>query len=330
MAIDSKFQTKRDVEVFIGDEITLGTATLAGGTWKKLPVVDYSIADKQAPLGVAPQRANSFGQQQSGAKHNRTEQMFEISLTMHGTAGVINRICGALFEDDDADNRLLGSSPATVSFRDGVANAVPVTILFKNGGSDVGTSNGEQDIHYKSAMCTSMELSYGIGTDGGALSCVATFVTGYIPVESTLTPTGSNITDVSGVVFNAHDISINSLGGKDVLINDFSLNISRPVNRVSYQSGAEFAPYGYSIGAYEVTGTLGCKRDKNSADIATNTSTGIELNVGDSTFEVTAPKVMVESISTDLADEGWKQEFSYRAFYDDASDTNPIVQIETS
>jgi len=327
MAIDTKFQTKSDVSVFIGTEITMGTATLANGTWTRLPVVDYSIADKQAPLAVAPARANSFGQQQSGAKHNRTEQMFEISLTMHGTAGVINRICGALFGDSDGDNQLLGSSPAVVSYRDGLANAVPVTILFKNGGSDFGISDGN-DMHYKSAMCTSMELSYGIGTDGGALSCVATFVTGYIPIESTVTP--ASATDVSGVVFNAHDISINSLGSKDVLINDFSLNISRPVNRVSYQSGAEFAPYGYSIGAYEVTGTLGCKRDKNSADIATNTSTGIALNVGDSTFEVTAPKVMVESISTDLADEGWKQEFSYRAFYDDASDTNPIVQIETA
>ena len=322
MAINSKFQSKSDVEVFIGTEITMGTATLAGGTWDKMPVVDYSISDKQAPLGVAPQRANSFGQQDSGAKHNRTEQMFEISLTMHGTAGVINRVCKALYGDGDGDNILMGSSPAIKTYDDGEGNIVPVTLLFKNGGSN------DNDIHYKSAMCTSMELSYGIGTDGGALSCVATFVTGYIPVESTLTPASD--TDRSGQVFNAHDISINSLGGQDVLINDFSLNISRPVNRVSYQSTVEFAPYGYSIGAYEVTGTLGCKRDANSSSIASNTSTGIALNVGDSTFEVTAPKVMVESISTDLADEGWKQEFSYRAFYDDASDTNTIVQIETS
>jgi len=327
MSISSNFQSKSDVEVYIGTEITMGTATLAGGTWDKVPVVDYSISDKQAPLGVAPQRANSFGQQVSGAKHNRTEQMFEVSLTMHGTAGVINRICGALFQDDDGDNILVGGSPSTKTFDDGQPNAVPVTLLFKNGGSD------GNDIHFKSAMCTSMELSYGIGTDGGALSCVATFMTGYIPVESTLTPSGGTITDVSGVVFNAHDISINSLGGQQVLINDFSLNISRPVNRVSYQSTAEFAPYGYSIGAYEVTGTLGCKRDTNSSSIASNTSTGIELNVGDSTFEVTAPKVMVESISTDLADEGWKQEFSYRAFYEDSGanpENNTIVQIETS
>jgi|DEB0MinimDraft_4_1074332.scaffolds.fasta_scaffold29303_3 hypothetical protein len=329
MAIDSKFQTKSDVEVYIGTEITMGTATLAGGTWDKVPVVDYAIADKQAPLGVAPQRANSFGQQVSGAKHNRTEQMFEVSLTMHGTAGVIDRICGALFEDDDATNTLIGGSPATKTFDDGQSNSVPVTLLFKNGGSD------GNDIHFKSAMCTSMELSYGIGTDGGALSCVATFVTGYIPIESTLTPSGGTITDVSGTVFNIHDLSIYTLGSvsNNILINDFSLNISRPVNRVSYQSTSEFAPYGYSIGGYEVTGTVGCKRDANSSAIPTNTSTGIELNIGDSTFEVTAPKVMVESVSTDLADEGWKQEFSYRAFYDDSGsnpENNTIVQIETA
>ena len=187
MAIDNKFQTKSDVEVYIGTEITMGTATLAGGTWDKVPVVDYAIADKQAPLGVAPQRANSFGQQVSGAKHNRTEQMFEVSLTMHGTAGVIDRICGALFEDDDATNTLIGGSPATKTFDDGQSNSVPVTLLFKNGGSD------GNDIHFKSAMCTSMELSYGIGTDGGALSCVATFVTGYILLHRAGVSTGSEV-----------------------------------------------------------------------------------------------------------------------------------------
>lgn len=325
MAINAKFQSKSDVEVYIGTEITMGTATLynTSGAFKLLPVVDYSISDIQAPLGVAPQRAGSFGQQESGARHDRTQQMFEISLTMHGTAGVIDRMCLALFGDGDGDNDLLGSMPTVTKYEHDQANIVPVTLLFKNG----GTNNN--DLHYLSAMCTSLEMSYGLGADGGALSCTATFVTGYLPVQSTF-GTLTSPTTGAGVVLNINDMDIQSLGGQDILINDFSLNISRSVTRISYQAST-FAPYGYSIGMYEVTGTIGCKRDANSNTIATNTGAGIALNVGKaSTFEVTCPDVMIESLGTETADEGWKHSFGYRAFYADASDTASIVKIETA
>jgi len=322
MAINTKFQTKSDVSVFIGTEVTMGTATLAGGTWHEMPVVDYSIADISSPLTVAPFRSNSFAQQESMAKHDRTQQMYEISLTMQGTAAAIDRICGALFEDSSQPNILLGSSPVTTTFDDGETNAIPVTILLDNGGTN------DNDIYYTSCMCTSMELSYSIGGDGGALQLVANFVTGYNPTTGTLTPSSS--TSTLGTVFNIYDLSAPTLGGNELLIMGFSLNISRAVNRVSYDSDNQFKPLGYSIGGYEVTGSINCKRDANSASVATNSSAGIALSVGDGTFAVTANDTMVEDLSVDLADEGWKHDFSYRCFYDDSAETNAVVTIDTA
>jgi hypothetical protein len=324
MALDTKFQSKNDVNVYIGTEITMGTATLGAGTWNKAPVVDYSIQAKQAPLGVAPQRSNTFGQPESGLAHDRTQQLFEISLTMHATASVINRICGALYEDSDGTNALLGNSPATVSFKDGSSNTVPVTLLFENGGSN------DNDLKYTSCLCTSMELAYAIGTDGGAMTCTATFVTGYEPTEESLTPSSS--TDMAGTIMNIFDVTTQQLGGQDLLLHNFNLNISRAVNRVSWSSASNYKPLGYSIGMYEVTGVFGCKRDANSIQVPTNTSAGIALSVQSTSpvLQIDAPDVVVESVSTDLADEGWKEEFSFRAFFDDSSQSNPIVTIATS
>ena len=324
MAISSGFQTKNDVNVYIGTEVTMGTAAVpATGTWHSVPVTDYSISDIQAPLSVAPQRSNSFGQQESGAVHDRTTQMFEISLTMQGTAGVLDRICGAMYEDSDATNALLGSSPATTTFQDGETNAVPVTIMFENGGAVLA------DLQYVSCMATGMELSYGVGSDGGALQVTATFVTAYEPTETTIA-TPSTITATEGVSFNFYDLTVHTLGSEDLLMHDFSLSISRPVNRVSWQSGSSYAPHGYSIGGYEVSGSLSCKRDTESQAVPTNTSVGIPLKLTGGVFDIDAPDCMVESVSTDLADEGWKQSFAFRCFYDDTSESSPIVTIKTA
>ena len=324
MAISPGFQTKNDVNVYIGTEVTMGTATVpATGTWHSVPVTDYSISDIQAPLSVAPQRSNSFGQQESGAVHDRTTQMFEISLTMQGTAGVLDRLCGAMYEDSDGINALLGSSPVTSTFQDGVSNTVPVTILFENGGA------GAADLQYVSCMMTGMELSYGVGSDGGALKATATFVTAYEPTETAIA-TPSTITATEGVSFNFYDLTVHTLNSEDLLMHDFSLSISRPVNRVSWQSASNYAPHGYSIGGYEVSGSLSCKRDAESQAVPTNTSSGITLALSDGTFQVDAPDCMVESVSTDLADEGWKQSFTFRCFYNDAAESNAIVTVTTA
>ncbi len=324
MAISANYQVKSNVNVYIGTEVTMGTVCVPdGGAWNLMPVVDYSFTDKQASLGVGPQRANSFGQDESLGQHDRTAQVYEVSLTMHGTAKTIDRACLALFGDDAQPNDLTGQLPSINTYTHGASNASPVTILFENGGSS------GNDLEFKSCVCSGLELAYAIGTDGGALSAVVTFVTGYEPIEAAVDAVTSP-TDCSGAVFNIFDLSTNSLNGEDLMVYDFSCSIQRAVNKVGYRADANFEPHGYAIGPYEVTGSVSCKRDSESSAVPVNTSAGIPLVMTDGAFEINAPKVMVESVSTDLADEGWRHSFAWRAFHAAGTESANIVTIGTA
>jgi len=315
-------QAKSDVRCHIGTEITMGTATLAGDTWNQAPLIDYSWSEKSAPLSVAPHRTDSFSQGTSGFAHLRHDKVFEISLTMKGTASTINRMCGALYEDSTSPNILLGSSPSTSQFKHGSANTVPVTLLFKDGG------HNSNDVYFTSCMCTGMELAYGIDSDGGMLKVTATFVTGYEPTEGTLTPTSS--TDMGdAVAFNIHNITTSTLGTEDLIVKDFSLNISREVTKVGYDPSNNFQPNGYAIGGYEVTGNLSCKRDSESVDAIDNSGSQA-LAWTDGTLNISAPKVAVDNAEADFGDNGFMQTIPFRCFYDDASKSNTVVSIATS
>ena len=325
MAISTDFTTKNNVNVYIGTEVTLGIGCVTGGAWHTAPVTDYSIQDIKAPLELAPQRANTSTQPESGAIHNRTQQLWEISLTMRGTAAVINRMCLALFGDGTSPNALLGNMPAQKTYVNGVTNAVPVTILFENAAATAASI----DQHYIGCMCTGMELAYAWGTDAGAMSCVATFVTGYLPVEVALVP--ASPTDMNGTPFNIKNLTAlgQGFGGADLLVYVYSLSIQRAVQRAGWID-TTYAPSGYSVGPYEVTGNLTCKRDTGSYSVATNTSTGIALAITDGTLVISAPDVMIENLTTEIGDLDWKHVFAYRAFFNDAAMTNPIVTITTA
>jgi len=323
MALSSNIQTKSSVTCFIGTEVTMGTATLAGGTWNKAPLMDFSFSDDSAGLTVAPFRTDSFGQPLSGGKHLNEDRVSEVSLTMKGTAATINRICHALFGDFDGTNDLIGSLPDVKQYKHGVANAIPVTLLFDDAGM-----NGN-DIYFTSCLCTSMELSYGIDSDGGMLKCVANFTTGYKPAQGTLTPDAS--TDMgNAVAFNIHDLTTHTYDSQDLLIKDFSLSISRSVTKAGANPDSNYNPFGYAIGGYEVTGSITCKRDENVDGILDNDSAGQVLALSDGTFQIDAPKCMVDGASPSFDDSGFSSSIPFRCFYDDASISNSIVKITTA
>ena len=102
MALSTAFQTKQNTNVVIGTEVTMGTATVAAGTTIEMPVTDYSFDEiHKHSLTVAPPRTGSgaFTQSDDMVKWQRHDRMFDISLSFHGTAQAINRVCETLFED---------------------------------------------------------------------------------------------------------------------------------------------------------------------------------------------------------------------------------------
>ena len=330
MALSTAFQTKQNANVVIGTEVTMGTATVAAGTTIEMPVTDYSFDEiHKHSLSVAPPRTGSgaFTQSDDMVKWQRHDRMFDISITFHSTAQAINRVCGALFGDSDGTNTLIGSMPSVVDFRDGQSNAVPVTLWFENSAhAGVGT-----DLYFTSCICTGLTLSGDIASNGGVVMATATFQTGYAPTEGALTFTGGTHTLLTAqtTMFNMHDLTVETLNEQDLLLYGFELAIARPVNRIGFDNGSNFKPMGYSIGGYEVTGSLTCKRDAESTDaIDTSTPVALALSAGD-VYQIDAPKVYVDSSGISFDDDGWKQTIPFICTYTGAT-SNTIVSIKTA
>ena len=332
MAKSSVFQTSTNSSVRIGTEVTPGTATVAGGVTLEMPVTEYSFSelDKHS-LSIAPFRSGIGGMTQSDdmVKWQRHDRMHEISLTFHATAQALDRVCLALFGDGTTPNALLGSMPTAIQshVKHGVANITPVTIWFEN----AGHAGLATDMFFTSCMCTSLTLSGDVGSNGGVVMATATFVTGYEATQSTLTFTGTNTAiSAQATMFNMHDMTTaQTLDGEDLVLYNFELNIAREVNRVGFDQANAFQPSGYSVGGYEVTGSLTCKRDDESAAAIDNPA-GMVLDLDTGVFQITAPKVFVDDSSINFDTDGWKQVIPFRCTYDSAATTNPVVTIGTA
>ena len=332
MALSTAFQTKQNTRMIIGTEAALGTAALATADSIEMPVTDYSFDEiNKHSLSVAPPRTGSAGFTQSDdmVKWQRHDRMFDISITFHGTAQAINRVCLALFEDGDGTNTLQGDMPDTTHFKDAVSNTVPVTLWFENS-SHAGEGT---DMYFTSCLCTGLTLSGDIASNGGVVMATATFQTGYAPTEGTLEFTGGGGTHTvigdQTTMFNMHDLTVETLNEQDLLLYGFELAIARPINRIGFDNGSNFKPMGYSLGGYEVTGSLTCKRDAESTDaIDTSTPVALALSAGD-VYQIDAPKVYVDSSGISFDDDGWKQTIPFRCTYSGAI-TSTIVSIKTA
>jgi len=330
MTKSATFQTKQNSKVVIGTEVTMGTATLAAGTTLELPVTDFSFSDiKKHTLSVAPARSGVGGMTQSDdmVKWQRHDRMFDISVTFHATAQAIDRICLALFGDGTTPNSLLGSMPAVLDYRHGQSNTTPVTLWFENAGHD-----GEGvDMYFNSCLCTGLTLTGDIGSNGGVVIGTATFQTAYIPTQGALTFTGGTHTLLTAqtTMFNMHDLQTTTLDSEDLLLYSFDVNIARPVTRIGFDSDNGFRPMGYSVGQYEVTGSLTCKRD-GEVDDAIDNEAGMALDIDTTVFQITGTKVFVDEAGISFDDDGWKQTIPLRFTYDSAATSNSVISIGTA
>ena len=328
MAKSGTFQTKQNTTVRIVTEAQMGT-TPTDSAYLTMPITDFSFSEiKKHSLSVAPPRAGAgaFTQSDDMVKWQRHDRMFDVSVTFHATAQSIDRICLALFGDGSTPNALLGSMPSITAYSHGTSNAVPVTMLFENSAHDGDTV----DMYFTSCLCTGLTLSGDIGSNGGVVMGTATFQTAYKPTEAALSLSGSETTlSAQATMFNMHDLQTTKLDTEDLLLYSFDLNIARPVNRIGFDSGNSFRPMGYSVGGYEVTGSLTCKRD-GEVDDAIDNEAGMALDIDTTVFQISGSKVFVDEAGISFDDDGWKQTIPLRFTYDSAATSNAVVTIGTA
>lgn len=328
MAKSGTFQSKQNVSVKIITEATIGTSP-TDTAFTTMPVTDFSFSEiKKHSLSVAPPRTGKGGMTQSDdmVKWQKHDVMWDVSMTFHATAQAIDRICLALYGDGSTPNALLGSMPSVTAYSHGTSNIVPVTLLFENAAHDGDTV----DMYFTSAMCTGLTLSGDIGSNGGVVMATATFQTAYKPTEAALATGGTETTLTSqATMMNMHDLTTTTLDSEDLLLYGFELAISRPVNRIGFDSDNDFRPMGYSVGQYEVTGSVTCKRD-GEIDNAIDNEAGMALDLDTGVFQITGAKVFVDEAGISMDDDGWKQTVPLRFTYDSAATSNPVVSIGTT
>tara|TARA_R100001086_G_C11808959_1_gene251003 strand:+ start:202 stop:1182 length:981 start_codon:yes stop_codon:yes gene_type:complete len=324
---ETNFQPRGDVQVIMGSgSKNLGAAHEAGDTWNALQVVDFNIEHASAPIDVAPSRSGLYGQLESQGHHRPDNQMYEVTLTMRGTPTSVLKSCLALFGDGASAAQLTAGS-STGAMKDGTSSASQVTLLFENAGSDASNV----DVVMAGCMATQMVLREDVGTNGGELVVETTFISGYIPVETTLTPSSKTLD--TGAPKNIFDLSTSTLNSEALVLNSFEVTIARPLARVHHQgSGASFKPFGYvQTGPYEVTGSLVAKRDDSINDLATNirgNSAGVALALAESSgLTISCPDVMIDNSKPEVSD-FLLQTIPFRAF--GASETADIISITIS
>ena len=101
------------------------------------------------------------------------------------------------------------------------------------------------------------------------------------------------------------------------------------LERIGFDSGNDFRPMGYSVGGYEVTGSITCKRDGEVDDAIDNVA-GVALDIDTTVFQVTGSKVFVDEAGISMDDDGWKQTIPLRCTYDSAATSNAVVTIGTA
>ena len=337
MAKSSIFQTSQQTNVIIGTEATFGTKVAADAAIIHMPVTSYSFSEvANHTLAVAPFRQGAGGATQSTemVKAQRHDRMYEITLEFMGSAQAISRVCNALYGDASNPHALIGSMPTTSNING--STAVPVTLYFEKGSASAANTA----LSFKSCMCTSFTLSGDIGGNGGVIMGSATFVTGFAPDKANIAFSGGTETTITAQTsyFNMHDLSATTIthssSTEDLVLFSFELNIARSVNRVGFDTAANgFAPLGYVIGGYEVTGSMVVKRDAESDAAITHADTAepvCAISISDGSFQIEAPKAIIDQASINFDEDGFKTVIPFRCTYDAAATSNSVVDIHTA
>ena len=229
----TNFQPRNIIEVGIGSgSKELGTLHANSDTWDFLQVTDFNVEAASAPLDVAPNKSGLLGQLASQGHHRPDTQMYEVTLTMRGTATAVLKSCLALFGDSSSEASLTPASNtndnSSTTMKHGGTNVNAVTLLFENAGSDATAL----DVSMVGCFATSMTMRQDVGTNGGEMVVESTFVTGYRPIENTLAANTETLdTDAPKNIFSLSTQNVNS---EPVVCNSWEINITRPLSRVGY------------------------------------------------------------------------------------------------
>ena len=161
------------------------------------------------------------------------------------------------------------------------------TVVYEQGASTgeyacvvISSPDADEDKLMFSSILQELTLSMDPTANGGRLTASGTFWSGYQPVIGT-EGTSANAT-AADYAEGFFDCTTMTIGGDNVVLNNFDVTISNPATRVGYETvnSIEAEPSSYMRGGMiEVTGNVSAKLDDNVTDTIADFTAGTSVNI---------------------------------------------------
>ena len=176
-------------------------------------------------------------------------------------------------DDTPAVTAAMTGNQATGVYEEGATSGEYACVVIANPDAD-------EDRLMFSSILEELTLTLDPTVNGGRLTASGRFWSGYQPVINT-EGTSANATAVD-YTKGFFDCTTMSIGGDDVVLNNFNVTISNPAQRVGYSTvnSISHEPSSYMRGGMiEVTGSLSAKLDDNVTDTIDDFRDGTSVNI---------------------------------------------------
>tara|TARA_R100000655_G_scaffold7920_2_gene21101 strand:+ start:1287 stop:2279 length:993 start_codon:yes stop_codon:yes gene_type:complete len=226
-------------------------------------------------------------------------------------------------DDNPSGGFAMAGNQATVAYEQGASTGEYACVV-------LSSPDSSHDRLMHSAILQELTLSMSPTDNGGRLTASGTFWSGYQPVigaEAT-SPDATAVNWTKGFF----DCTTSSIGGDDVVMNNFQLTISNPATRVGYETvnSVDAEPCAYMRGGQiSVTGSMSVKLDDNVAQIITEdflVGTSANVSFGDgSTIDFDIPTAKYTGHTNANTDSGVFVELPFTGTADDSGALVTII-----
>jgi len=167
----------------------------------------------------------------------------------------------------------IAGNQGTVVYEEGAATGEYACVV-------ISSPDADEDRLMFSSILQELTLTMDPSSNGGRLTASGVFWSGYQPVIGAES-TAANATAVD-YTKGFFDCTTMSIGGDDVVLNNFSVTISNPAQRVGYSTvnSISHEPSAYMRGGQiSVTGSVSAKLDDNVTDTIADFTAGTSVNI---------------------------------------------------
>jgi len=316
-ALDKKVYSGKQFEAYVSlQSDALGTNDVSGTLYKiRIPEVndiDFSAGFQTADVERSGQRVMRPTDHIKEYKGGTFTWSFDNYVVENEAALQLLLQLASEDASPDATVQMLGSQ-GTVAYSEGATTGEYACVV-------ISSPDADEDRLMHSSILQELTLSMDPGTNGGRLTASGVFYSGYQPVigaEST-SPDATAVNFTKGFF----DCTTMSIGGDDVVLNNFSLTISNPATRVGYSTvnSISHEPSAYMRGGQiTVTGSVSAKLDDNVTDTITDFTGGesVNISIGDgSAIDFDIPTAKYTGYSHSSTDSGVFVELPFMATAD--------------